>query len=256
MGKFFAGCGLVFLLLVGGCVAMLMWAAKEGAAAQEKFYKAVESGDPQQVLDLCDPALREQIDAPVLAAWQKAVRTKLGAYKEMSTSDFSTNANSENGVTTIESKGTVHFEHGDAKSELKFRNGLLTAFNIESEKLTGGWYQGVTETKLYRERGEQFVRKFLADDVEGAFAMMHESLQKNSPKDKLAPIMKEIADEAGSLKSATFESEKFTDDDGARTLAIAYKCETEKKQYKAEIRFQFADLRGHLIGFDFEPVQK
>src|SRR5262249_11204166 len=149
--------GFGTLVLMAGFVALLVWAQRSGAKHQEKFFTTVISGDPEQVLALCDPQLQEEIDAPVLGAWMNAVRKQLGPYRGLSAANFNTNMNSTPQGTIITSKGTVNFEHGDAHSELAYRNSLLTSFSIESDKL-GDWFQGPTSTELYRGRGEHFIR--------------------------------------------------------------------------------------------------
>ena len=243
--------GAAALLLVGSCVGLLIWAQRAGSEQQEKFFKAVSSGDPQQVLDLCDPAMSEQVDAPVLGAWMKEVQKQLGAYRAMSSTDFNTSMNTTDQGTVITSKGTVHFDKGDAKSDLTFTNGKLTAFEINSDKISGDWFQGVSDTKLYRDRGEQFIRKFFAKDLAGTTAMMHEELRKQAPEEKLKSMTESVADAAGPLKSVKFLKEKFTTDDGQRLL-IDYEVEGEKAKIAFTVKFTFAGLKGQLLGFDFQ----
>lgn len=256
MGTILKLLGVLALIVIAGVVALLVWAAKSGAAAQDKFFLAVVSGDPQQVLAMSDPELQSEVDAPVLAAWMKAVKTNLGAYKGLSNTDFHTNSSSTGGVTTIESKGTVNFEHGDATSEVTFRNDKLVGFHIKSDKLKGDWYQGIDDGKLYRERGEEFIRRFFAKDGAAAVGLMDDDLKKNSPLEKLQPILEESFAENGPLKSVTFHEEKFWDDEGSRMLTVAYKIATEKKEFTGELQYKFAALRGSLIGFEFTPVKK
>lgn len=247
--------GLCFVLLIGGFIALLMWAQKAGAELQDKFFAAVVTADPEQVLKLCDPALRKEIDAPVLGAWLNEVRATLGEYRGLSKSNFNTSMNTNDTGTTIESKGTVHFEKGDASSELKFQNNLVTAFSIDSDKLKGDWFKGPTDTKPYRERAEQFIRKFFAQDAAGAKALMGEALIKAVPDDKLKEFMAKIVGEFGPLKTATFREEKFTTEEG-QALHVYYDLVGEKGKASGEVNFRFVGLKGHLNGFDFEPAKE
>ncbi|MBA4020074.1 MAG: hypothetical protein C0483_23145 [Pirellula sp.] len=239
------------LLLVGSCVAFLVWAQRAGSEQQEKFFMAVSSGDPQKVLDLCDPGMTEQVDAPVLGAWMAEVQKQLGAYKAMSSTDFNTSMSSDDKGTVITSKGTVHFDKGDAQSDLTFTNGKLTAFEINSDKIKGDWFQGFSDTKLYRDRGEEFIRKFFSKDLAGATPMMHEELRKQAPDDKLKSMMEAVADAAGPVKSVKFLKEKFTTDDGQRLL-IDYEVVGEKAKVAFTVKFTFVGLKGQLLGFDFQ----
>jgi len=247
--------GVGALLAVGAFVTLLFWAQHAGAELHDKFFNAVVSGDPQQVLNLCDPSLREEVDAPVLGAWMNEVRGKLGGYRGLSKSNFDTNMKATDQGRIIESKGTIHFEHGDAASELTFRNDLLTAFSIKSDKLAGEWFKGPAETKLYRERGEQFIRKFFAQDKAGAAAMMGKELHDVVPDEKLVEFMKTITAQSGALKTVLFREEKVTTD-APVTLRIYYDLECEKEKLAADVKFQFIGLKGHFEGFNFKPMEE
>ncbi len=243
--------GAALLLLVAAVAAVLIWAQRAGSEQQEKFFTAVSSGDPQQVLALCDPALAEQVDAPVLGAWMKEVQKQLGAYRAMSATDFNTSMNATDQGTVITSKGTVHFEKGDAKSDLTFTNGKLTAFEINSDKISGDWFQGFSDTKLFRDRGEEFIRKFFAKDVAGTAALMHEALRKEAPDDKIKSMMDAVVGAAGPVKSIKYLKEKFTTEDGQQLL-IDYEVEAEKAKVVFDVKFRFIGLKGHLAGFNFQ----
>jgi hypothetical protein len=240
--------GVIFAALIVGFVGLLFWAQRTGSQQQDRFFQAVMSGDPNTVLVLCDPALREQIDAPVLAAWMVQVRKQLGSYKGLSKANFSTHANSNEQGSFVESKGTVNFEQGDASSELKFRNDLLVKFSIESDKMAG-WFTGPTDTTLYRERGEQFIRKFFARDTKGASNMMHEQLRLNVPEEKLKTMIDDVIGGAGPLKSIEFQDAKF--DAEKQKLVVSYRVICENETLNATVSFEFIGLKGHLLGFKF-----
>ena len=74
MGKMLKVLGAVFLLLIVGFVGLLIWSHEKGEATQERFYAAVDTQDPEKVLELFDVRLLEKVDAPVLAMWMKAFR--------------------------------------------------------------------------------------------------------------------------------------------------------------------------------------
>ena len=82
--------GVVFLVVIVGFVALLIWAQRSGNASQEAFFKAVGSGDATQVTAMFHPALREEVDEPVLAAWMQEVKSKLGNFTGLSKSHFNT----------------------------------------------------------------------------------------------------------------------------------------------------------------------
>jgi hypothetical protein len=245
--------GLLFVALIVSFVGLLFWAQRAGSQQQERFFQAVMSGDPSVLLALCDPALRDQIDAPVLAQWMGQVRKQLGDYKGLSSSDFSTSANTTEQGTLIQSEGTVHFQSGDAKSELEFLNNLLVKFSIESEKIPPGWLTGLDDTTLYQERGEDFIRKFFDRDAKGASDSMHEELRRTVSDDKLASMIDQVTSSAGPLKSIEFQESKFHAGDGEE-LVLSYRVNGENKPLDATVDFQFVGLKGVLMGFNFQEA--
>ena len=51
------------------------------AKVQDRFFKAIESGDCEVLLSILDPGLREKMDKPVVDAWIKELNRILGKYK-------------------------------------------------------------------------------------------------------------------------------------------------------------------------------
>lgn len=243
--------GAVFLVLIVVCAGVLVWAQKSGSSHQDKFFQAVLSGDPNQVMAQFDPALCELVDEPVLAAWMTAVKANLGAFQGLSKTDFDTSTKVEGGVTLTESKGTVNFEKGQAQSELKIRNGKIIKFHVTSDKIQDGWFKGPASTGLYRQRGQDFLTFFLTDKVDDAFKMMHKNLQAKLPMDKLKTMMADFVKTAGKLKTITYSSEDLIPGD-IYTLKVVYKVECEKQKPTGTIKFQFDGMKGHLTAFNLE----
>ena len=90
MKKFVAGCLVSLVILVLVVIGVVAWAFKAGAKEQEKFFAAVYSGDPQQVLALFDPRLIEEVDEPVIAEWMNAMKETLGEPEGLKASSFNT----------------------------------------------------------------------------------------------------------------------------------------------------------------------
>ena len=245
--------GAVFLFCIASCGVVLFWALRSGSEMQDEFFAAVVSGDPKQVTSQFDPALVEEVDEPVLAAWMQAVTSELGRYQGLSPTDFNTSTKYADGATITESKGTVNFEKGTATSELVFRNGRLVQFSITSDQLTDGWFQGPSDSQLYRQRGERFLTHFLSDEQEPAYAMMHEALQKQVPMDTLQEMIRRATADAGRLKSLSYQSESFDTSDGER-LRLRYRVACENQEMDAEVNFQFLGMKGHLMGFNVTPL--
>jgi hypothetical protein len=256
---------VVVLAIIGGVfLALLGWAQSSGADLQQSFFTAVLSGDAKQVAALFHPALREEVDEPVLSIWMAALKAKVGAFKGLSKLDFATSTEIKNGVKTTQSAGKVNFEKGSARSELKYVDGLIVAFHVAvTDDTSEGWFHDLTpdQTQLYRDRGKEFLTFFLTDKPEDAFKMMHASLQEEAPLDKLKPMMASVAKELGAVKSVEYQSQEG---EGVGKLKIFYKVSGEKSSTVASVRFQHEDMKYHLLAFKFnekapgsaEPAEK
>src|SRR5438876_578610 len=112
--------GISVVAVVAVCGGLFYWFFRSGSAHQDRFFAAVESGDVKQLTALFHPALLQEVDEPVLAAWMTAVRKNLGKHQGLSPTDFHTDIAYDNGVKTVESKGTVRFEKGTAQSQITY----------------------------------------------------------------------------------------------------------------------------------------
>ncbi len=224
-----------------------------GSNAQEKFFKAVESGDPTQVIALFHPAMMDQVDEPVLAAWMKAVKDNLGAYKSLSGTDFSVDTKYENGATTTESKGTVNFEKGTAQSKVVYRDGQIVEFNVKSDQIPEDWFQGPASTELYRQRGQEFLTALMQSDLKKAFDMMHPALQKEMPLEKLKTGVPGVVAKAGKLKSITCRTDKMNITDAEQTLTVSFDVQGESDSLDGTVEFRFIGLKGNLTAFNLAP---
>jgi hypothetical protein len=241
--------GVLFLVIIVSFGGMLFWAQRSGSELQARFFEAVGSGDPQQVTALFHPLLRDEVDEPVLAAWMAEVHDVLGTFQGLSKTDFATSSKLENSETVSESEGTVNFEKGSAKSKLVFRNSKVVEFSVESDQVPPDWFKGPADSKLYRQRGEQFLKHFLNNEPEQAFAMMHEALQKELPLEALRTMIESVQQKAGGLKSLEYLSDRFDNTEG-QTLKVLYQVDCEDAQTTAEVDFRFIGLKGHLIAFN------
>lgn len=255
MGRFLKILGLVFLVLVVLIAGLLFWAQRSGAELQDKFFRAIASGKSEQALALMDPALREKIDEPVLAAWMAAINAKLGPCQGLRKTDFQTSSEIKDGATLTRSKGTVDFQKGAARSELVLRNGLLVQFSVESERLGDKWFQGPATNELYHERGKQLLTLLASGDAAKARAMMHEALQEAMPLEKLQGLLAALREKTGALRSITWQKDEFEDKDGQR-LKVLYGAEFEKKPMAGMVQFRFVGLQGHILAFDLSEPGK
>ncbi len=250
MKKFLTVMGVGFLVVIVLFGVLLVWAQKSGAKHQEKFFRAVLSGDTAKVMVMLDAELKAQVDEPVLAEWMKLVTDTLGDYKGLSKANFSTSKTIQNGATVIKSKGTVRFTKGSAESQLTLRAGLLTGFFVTWENFPKDWLKRLPDTALYRRRGTEFLTLFLQNKPDETFRMMHASLQHQMPAEKLKALMAGITAKAGTLNSVTFDSENLAPEPGGARLKTVYKVACEKASTAAVVEFKFMGMKGHLLAFD------
>ncbi|MFA6134082.1 MAG: hypothetical protein WC869_08720 [Phycisphaerae bacterium] len=240
--------GVLFLVVIVGFVAILIWAGASGGKVQDQFFTAVSSGEPTQVTALFAPALKDEVDEPVLSQWMAAVKANLGAYKGLSKTEFDTSSKYENGVSVTQSSGKVNFEKGQAQSELVLHDGKIVKFHVTSDKIPNIWFTGPAGTQLYQERGKVFLTDFLSNRPQEAFAMMHPALQQKMPLEQLTALVKTNSEKAGKVQSIVFKSESY--DPVEDILKITYTLECENARATPIVKFQFAGLKGHLIAFD------
>lgn len=177
MGKLLKVLGVVLIVGVLGFAGLLFWSHQKGQSVQEDFFEAVLGGDPAQVEALFHPELRKKIDRPVLLAWMAAVKEHLGAFKGLAASDFSTSVQKTADGDVTQSEGTVEFEKGEARSQLRLVDGKIVAWHVTSKALPSNWFTELKDTAHYEERAADFLRKLLAADAPGALERMHEKLR-------------------------------------------------------------------------------
>ncbi len=131
--------GLMFLATLV-IVGHLMWTAEPPAGVLlERFFTAVESGRPDEVLALCDPALQAQIDQPVLAAWLDALKQNLGALQTVAEQEPEHSEPAVNPPAGRLVCGTARFERGSVHAELHYENGRLTDLAVRCDELPPNW---------------------------------------------------------------------------------------------------------------------
>ena len=241
---------VVFAVAVFVAVAMLGWAMASGTAGEDRFFDAVATGKPEEVLALMHPALQQEIDPPVLDAWMKEINQTLGKYQALSKADFQIDIDYDNGVKVVKTKGTVHFERGDAVSDITYRDDRIVKFLVRSDALPPGWFKGVADSTLYRRRGEEFLRNALDGRPEKAFALMHAALQKKMPLATLKPALQHMAAKTGKLESIAYDREEFRGGAEGESLTVHYKIATRNGPVRGRVEFQFIGLQGHITAFN------
>ena len=253
MGGILKVLGALFLILVVGIVALLVWAHRSGSGKQEAFFTAVYSGDPAKVLALCDSSKAEEVDAPMLATWMRVFSERHGEFKGMSASGFSTSKTIVNGVGVLESEGTVEFENGSVRSKLIHHDDKIVDWEIDSEKMKDDWFEGPDETEFYRQRSKALLTHMLSGEPGQAYAMFSPPLQEACPMTKTTDIAEKATGILGALKSITFKDEKFEATEKGQFLTVLHTIECDDGVADGVVQFEFANLKGHLTKFQVIP---
>lgn len=248
----FMSCGVVFLGFILLCAGAAYWLLKPARNVQQRFFAALDSGDSGKLMKLFDPGLREQVDEPILGAWMAVVSGHLGPFKEIINEESETSTQVRDGVEMLVSRATIRFEKGTAKSELVSHDDKIVKFSVKSESIPPDWLKGPRGTKLYRERGRQFLTHLLGTDCQAAYAMMHSALQEALPLSKLQAMVDANAS-AGKLQSVAYASERLLPgeraDDGPE-LEIFYDVRCQNAHGTAAVSFRFSGMKGHILAFD------
>jgi len=241
--------GIAGLIVVVGFVGLIILGVSMSNYQQERFFKAVDSGDVKKVMGEFHPILREEVDEPIIAAWVTAVNEHCGKFKGLKEDTWTEGTREDNGVTVKTSKGTVNFEKGQVSADLDFAQGGVVKFYVGTELLPIDWFKGPASNDLYRKQAEKLIRLLLTNQPDKAFAMMHESLQKEMPLEKLRALMARITKNVGAVKVIQFKSDQNLQGDVFK-LKVLYDVECENGKTVATVVFIFKDMKGHILAFD------
>ncbi len=245
------------VILVAGIGTLLFAANRVGEKAQRTFFDVVATEDADQLIEMLDPAVRDEVDAPVLACWMQAINENLGQFEGISSTDFQTDVSTAQGVQSTDSSGTVRFARGEARSSIVYTNGLISQFSVESDSMKGDWFQGPKQTDLYRSRAVSFCQAFVDGDVQAVRKPMHEALREQVSEEAQADMMKNIRDFAGEVKEIQVIDDEYnaTESDGQR-LAVHLMIIGDNGKLDAAVTYQFIGLGSQLISFNFSPTDQ
>lgn len=223
-----------------------------GQQLQQGFFRAVESGKAQSVLQMMHPALVKQIDSPVLQTLIKKINRDLGRSSMIEQTTVSSVNDGDQHV--VETTAEVVCEKGVITVSLKAVNGIIVRFDVASEKIVG-WLDQPSSNTQYEQQASDFVRTMLRGKSDKAFDMMHAALQKQLGRDDFNAMVQQT--------SATIEQEMplhvtvknsrmvETKGDSLPTMLIDVDLRSGELSGTCEVKIQFEGLRGHLLGFRF-----
>lgn len=253
MGTFLKVAGALALVVGAGIVALLFWSHGAGEDAQRGFYEAVGSGDPDRLLARFDPEMLELVEPGPLKVWMDSVATHLGAFKELSGSNFSTSKETQNGRSVVKSEGKVIFEKGEGQSLLTLLDDKVVRFELRSDKLPDPWMDHAPEAAPYVERAVAFAGHLLAGRIAEAQALMFEALRAQVPDEELAQGMAELRAGLGADPRITAGEPAFT---GGKTptLRIPIEVHGEGRRAEGHVTFQFTPWKGLLTAYRLRPA--
>jgi len=249
VGRILTFLGIGVVVIGAGVGALLFWAHGKGEETQERFFHAALGDDPAKLMALFHENLRVQVDEPVLAVWMGALRNHLGEFQGLAGSEFSTNASTKNGHSRVESEGKVRFSKAEAKSKLVYEDDHVIAFEVTSDALPQPWLTTSPDPSSYEKRAGEFLGHMLAARGAEAYAMMHESLQRQLTAEKISGGMAALTERLGAVKDVRPSRHEFSAE-GTPQLKFFYAIEFERNTIEAWVRFEFTPWKGYLVGFD------
>ena len=240
-------------LLILGIGSILVAANQANKNCQRPFFEAVASGEPARVLEMLDEELHSEIDAPVLAEWMKAVNEKLGKFQGISPDAFNTKVASKNGTTFITSSVTVLFEHGEATSEIIYAGDKIVGFDIESPRLDGNWFNGLSNWRLYFDKASEFYQQFADKNLDEAYASMHEGLQEELTLEEFTKMQSDVKNMIGDIEKIELLGGTFIESD-TQKFQVELRLHGPDGEMTATSDYHFAGLKGVLTGFNMSLV--
>ena len=253
--KILMALGVVLVAIVAVFVGMLFWAHRAGTALEEKFFAALKSGQPDQLIAMMNPALQAEVDPPVLAAWMKMVHDTLGGEKGPSGSDFSNSAHYGSGGTRIESRGTVEFEKGTAQVDLVSVDDQLVRMSLQSPQFQADWFKGSASTEPYRKRGQEFLEDLFQKKYDAAFALLDTEAKKEMSADRLEALAAGVTAKMGPLKSVDYKSESSNSAKGYALVEV-YHVTYDKGEADSAVEFRFSNLAGRISAYKPDIAKK
>jgi len=233
-------------LIVAGAIAFGM-VASNASETQKQFFAKVEAGQVALLMQDMHPALKDQIDEPVMSALVDAINTKLGRLVGVTQTSFKSEVTADG--TRVESEATIEFEHGSATSNLVTVDGFLVAFDVTSDHLID-WFEGPATTEIYERLGQTFLTELLSGNASVAHSLCHPNLQKVASAEQLVQMSATIHQKIGNCEAINMLSAVTKQGTNGVELTITFEITTDRLTTSAEVSVAFEGMKGELLGFD------
>ncbi|MCM2373113.1 hypothetical protein [Aporhodopirellula aestuarii] len=239
------GAGFLLLAL---CGIGFYFATSATQAYQRPVFETIVAEDPEAFLDLCDPTLRTEVDAPVMLAWMKEVNAVMGECQFESGTNFNIHYDGSPGKSVVTTSGEMTFENGVASSEFVFQNDKLIKFKINPDKLGNDWFTGPASDELYRERTKEFFTQLLERNYEKMKPLMHESFIEVANDEVLDGIVDKVDVWLGENPTVmiTEVENRISEDEGLIVHAL---LEGSEGTADASATFKFDGMKGTVLSF-------
>lgn len=248
--KFF----FMFIIFIGlGIAALLFFGKSSGEDNISAFFKMVEKSSISEIQTSIHPLLAKECDAQRLAEFIKAIPATFGSFKNINTNGFSFSDNYKNGVRTQKYEGTMAFEKQEVPLELKFVDGKLIGIHLKDKKLSEKILESLNtvpeNSDNYQKIGKEFWKNCFDGNIDSAFNMLAEVLQKKIGKTSFAQMFKKM-NQTGKCKNIRFEK-IISDPKTPKEFILIFRLDFQKsKNISAHVNFQYGGLKCYLIGFN------
>jgi hypothetical protein len=146
----------------------------------------------------------------------------------------------------------VTFEKGEGILSLTTGpDGKVVGFDLKSEKITD-WLQKPEDLTVYQNGCEHFISAFLEGKIDETFAMMHDSLQAEVPRDKLEEMIEKVRAANGPLREIKAAGDEWAAGEGMPSLILRFDLQCENRAATCEMTIRFIGMQGHITGFRFQ----
>jgi hypothetical protein len=222
--------------------------AKAFEPLESRFVEALEAQDAAKLIAALDASLRDKVDEAVLAAWQASITANSGDFDKLTS--IARRTSYDGGERSVGSEITCAHDNGAVVWQATFNSPSAegaTGFKVDPKHLEG--WRGRLDASTYRNRGKEFLTKWLAGEDDDAVAMMGDSLREAATVEKLTAIRERVLGTMGAIKSIEAGTPEFVENEGLE-LVVPYKLEFENRETTGTVSYILTGASFTLNGFN------
>lgn len=249
------GCGIVVLFIMA-TIGLLIYGRSAGESVTKEFFAHVKNDSSAEFHDRVHPSLIQKGDPEFIQIFMQTIEKECGAFTGLNMNGMDFSDKYENGQRVQKFVGTFSFERREVPMELHFIDGKLRAFSVNESQLAKRLLHELRamppslETK-YKEKAEEFWKAALGGEPEKAFELLHENMQRQYGSERFIAAFNGITQKAGRVDSIKFVSSRPSEEDEGQYLFFFVTDFPNKKGVKVHSIVEFAEFKGHLLGFSF-----